>query len=136
MGSAELTRRIRDLEELLLDPRVRRSREALRDLLADEFLEFGSSGRCFTISETVEALVAEAAEEPRFSVVDFSLLVLAPDVALARYRTEARGRHRFGAQYSLRSSVWVFRSGRWQLLFHQGTPTASRSGLPAAGRPV
>lgn len=132
---AELAKRIRDLEESLLDPRARCSREALRDLLADEFLELDSSRRCFAKSETVEALAAEAEEEPRFFLADFSLLVLAPEVALARYPIEAGGAQPAGAHDSLRSSVWVFCSGRWQLLFHQGTPTASRSGLPGAGRP-
>jgi len=124
--SAETTQCIRDLEESLLDPRVRRSREALGDLLAEEFLEFGSSGRRFTRAQIVEALVAEAEDEPRFSLADFSVLVLAPNVALATYRAEARGAHRSGPRDSLRSSVWILRSGRWQLLFHQGTPGAAR----------
>jgi hypothetical protein len=125
MSSAELTERIRELEESLLDPRVRGSRKALGDLLADEFLEFGSSGRRFTKSQIVEALVGEAAEEPRFSLADFSLLVLAPDVVLATYRAEARGVDPSPPRHSWRSSVWVLRSGRWQLLFHQGTPAAA-----------
>jgi hypothetical protein len=125
VSSAELIRRIRDLEECLLDPLVRGSRTALGDLLADEFFEFGSSGRRFTKSQTVEALVGERAQEPRFSLADFSLLVLAPDVVLATYRAEARGADPSAPGHSWRSSVWVFRSGRWQLLFHQGTAITS-----------
>jgi hypothetical protein len=119
-----LTHCIRDLEESLLDPRIRRSREALHELLADEFLEFGSSGRRYTKAEIVEALVAETAVAPRFTLSDFSLLVIAPGAALATYRAEARGANQPEPQHSLRSSIWTFRSGRWQLVFHQGTGIA------------
>ena len=35
---------LRRLEERLLQPEVRQSAEAVADLLADDFIEFGSSG--------------------------------------------------------------------------------------------
>ena len=38
---------LRTLEERLLQPDVRRSAQAVASLLADEFVEFGSSGRVF-----------------------------------------------------------------------------------------
>src|SRR5262249_1625330 len=51
--------------------------------------------------------------------------VLTEDVALVRYRTT---RHDDTGQHdsiSLRSSVWVRRANRWQMLFHQATTVAA-----------
>ena len=45
---------LRSLEEQLLQPEIRRSAAKVGDLLADEFVEFGSSGRAFSKSETIE----------------------------------------------------------------------------------
>ena len=59
-------------------------------------------------------------EQPRIS--DFHLTVLGPEVVLARYRLEAAALEP-ARRLSLRSSVWALRSGRWQILFHQGTTT-------------
>jgi len=104
---------------------VRRDGEALGEILAEGFREHGSSGRAFDRAAIRKALAAEAEDgsAPQRGIVDFSLRVLAPDVALVTYRCEARG----GAEApraSLRSSVWVRREGRWRILFHQGTPAA------------
>ncbi|HLJ77836.1 MAG TPA: DUF4440 domain-containing protein [Acidobacteriaceae bacterium] len=109
---------LRLLEERLLDPEVRRDRAAVASLLASEFVEYGSSGCVFTRDQILELL---AAEEPlQIGMADFAARLLAPHVALATWRASRPD----GAQ-SLRSSVWIRRDGRWQMLFHQGT------GIPA-----
>ena len=122
-----LAGRIRELEERLLDPVVRRSAEAAPALLDDEFVEVGSSGRVYSKSRVLAALAEEAASgrETRFRLTDFSLRVLGPEAVLARYRVEGEGLSGSEPRHSLRSSVWVLQSGRWQLLFHQGTPTSA-----------
>jgi hypothetical protein len=51
-ADAALVRLLRDLEERLLRSDVRRSPTALGDLLADDFVEFGSSGRVSTSSRS------------------------------------------------------------------------------------
>ena len=53
---------------------------------------------------------------------DFEAKSLASGVILATYRAvkhESDGRR----SYSLRSSIWKLIDGRWQMIFHQGTPT-------------
>lgn len=106
---------LRLLEERLLDPEVRRDRTAVASLLTPEFLEYGSSGRVFTRDEVLELL---AGEEPLcIQLTDYAARLLAPHVALATWRALRAD----GAQ-SLRSSLWIRRDGRWQMLFHQGTP--------------
>lgn len=116
----DLTAHLRSLEEQLLDPAFRRDRSAVSALLADTFLEFGSSGRIFTKAQILDLLAAES--PVRFELHDFAAHTVAPDVALVTYRAT---RHTVSgpAVVSLRSSLWVRREGRWQMLFHQGTPT-------------
>jgi hypothetical protein len=64
-----LEQEIRALEEKLLKPQVRRSRRELELLLADDFREFGSSGRAYGKREAVDHLQVQA--EQRFVMEDF-----------------------------------------------------------------
>jgi hypothetical protein len=82
----------------------------LMALIAEDFLEFGRSGRTWTRA-SIRAVLEEA-PSPSVSIEAFDVARLADDVALATYR----------AAHANRSSVWVHRDGRWQLRFHQGTP--------------
>jgi hypothetical protein len=110
---------IHALEERLLSYGVRHSRDDLDLLLADDFVEFGASGRTFDKRAIVAAL-AEEQTELRRVLDDFRLRLLAPNVALATYvlvGTDATSARR----HSLRSSVWVQRDQGWQMVFHQGT---------------
>jgi len=116
----ELTKHIRELEEQLLEPEVRSSPEKLALLLADDFLEIGSSGRTFDKKQIIDALTDES--EFDYSLQDFQVKQLSSDIALATYRIEIR--QEAEPRTSLRSSIWVHRQGRWQLMFHQGTPTS------------
>lgn len=107
---------IRMLEEQLHDPDVRRSAQLTGVLLADDFVEFGSSGRVYHRADMIEALASET-REPAEAMLswDYRLTRLSQDVALLTYKTKA------GARHSLRSSIWRHADGRWQLVFHQGT---------------
>lgn len=111
---------IKSLEERLLRPDVRTSLDELTQLLADEFVEFCSSGRIANKQQVLEGLPRQS---PRhFSVSDFKTQVLTPDVVLATYRVTCRIDATDIATKSLRSSIWKLRDGRWQMVFHQGTP--------------
>lgn len=82
----------------------------------------------------LEALAAEGAFAPTFRLTDFDLTILGPDKVLARYRAVTQHRSEPEPRHSLRSSLWALRSGRWQMLFHQGTPipTAAPAAEPTA----
>jgi hypothetical protein len=114
-----LAAHLRQLEEDLFRPEVRSNPEKTSAYLAEEFREFGSSGRIFTKAEILAEL---SSESPRTITLDnFQCEALAPDVALVTYRstrTIALGI----PVHANRSSLWVLRQGRWQMLFHQGTP--------------
>lgn len=119
LAAESLEALLRRLEERLLQPEVRRSAADVGGLLADQFVEIGSSGRIFNKRQIVEG----SQNEPpiRRALTDFKISVLAPGVVLVTYRAVRYGMHGEPSTYSLRSSIW--QSIDWQILFHQGTLT-------------
>jgi hypothetical protein len=116
---SEIESQLRRLETDLLRPEVRRSPQVLLSLLAEEFCEFGSSGRIYTRQEIIDYLQTEL--PIRFSVADFSVATVTEGVALVRYQAVRYKEPSKPDAKSLRSSLWVLRDGRWQMIFHQGT---------------
>jgi hypothetical protein len=115
---------IRDLEERLLRPEVRASAAALEALLADDFVEFGSSGTVYDKHSIIAALLREELDGEPCTMRDFAARRLAPGVVLVTYRiTESR---------TLRSSIWRAVDERWQMVFHQGTPSDPAPAVPCA----
>jgi hypothetical protein len=114
----------RQLEERLLLREGRSSPETVSALLAAEFVEFGRSGSVFNRQSVIEALQEEEAVERTMS--DFSVRRLAQGVALVTYRSTRRDPEGGKDVHSLRSSIWKLIDGRWQMIFHQGTPTRPR----------
>lgn len=108
------------LEQRLLEPAVRASRDALASLLADNFAEFGSSG-CVYDKEGVIRALQENPSMPAY-LSDFKTTNLAPDTVLATYRITRQASPHEPQSQSLRSSIWQRFDGRWQLVFHQATP--------------
>ena len=102
------------LEERLLDPEVRRDGGRLAALLADDFREFGKSGRVYDRESILALLAVEVAQA--ISIEAFTAELLGPEAALATYISQT-----VDGQRVRRSSVWIYRQGRWQMLFHQGT---------------
>lgn len=113
------------LEKQLLQPDFRNSPERVAALLAEEFIEFGSSGQVYDKPGTIAALrpggAGGNAESPR--IEEFRARELAPALFLVNYRIAAPGGPGQIVAGSLRSSLWTWRDNRWQLLFHQGTPS-------------
>lgn len=112
---------LRELEERLLQADVRKSAKDIMDLLADEFIEFGSSGRVFNKQQIIDSLQNEPIEPvTQRSITEFKTLVLATGVVLVTYHIV---RYLSGEQpvNSLRSSIWKFNNDRWKIIFHQGT---------------
>jgi hypothetical protein len=121
--AASLREHLRELEEQLLRPDARRSRQALDELLSDEFVEFASDGVAYDKGQVIDALEREA--PCRRSLTDFQIVPLAENVILATYRATRQNVASNEIVDSLRSSIWTQRDGRWQMLFHQGTARAA-----------
>lgn len=109
------------LEQRLLQPEVRKSTDDLAMLLADDFVEFGISGRVFHKQQVVEEL--PHAPSVQMTLQDFHVKGLATDVVLTTFRVVKNNKAGAEKIHSLRSSIWKFIDGRWQMVFHQGTPT-------------
>jgi len=117
---------IRALEEALHRPDIRRSREAVENLLAQGFVEFGSSGTVYHRAETIALLAEEEdddADDGSLQADDYALTRVAADAVLLTYRTIRTGADG-SKRHVLRSSIWKHDGKRWQMLFHQGTLTA------------
>jgi hypothetical protein len=111
----------RQLEERLLQSEVRQSAEAVGDWLADDFVEFGSSGRVFDKQQIMAELPQESPTHR--TLRDCKMTVLAPTVVLITYRAVRYGPAGEPPTHSLRSSIWQLGESQWQIVFHQGTLT-------------
>ncbi|QKE72369.1 DUF4440 domain-containing protein [Arthrobacter citreus] len=106
---------LRILEENLLKPEIRTSQIELKKLLADEFFEFGSSGSVLYKDDQL----VDGIGIVKMKMSDFEIHLLSDNITLVTYRIFNELKN----QYSLRSSIWKFKDGRWKMYFHQGTPT-------------
>ena len=121
---------IRLLEERLANPGPDENAGTLGLLIAEDFREIGSSGRMFDAQTVLGALgtVAQRAGRGTISLEEFRLQKVAPNVMLTTYVAKSAAGPGWRPP-SIRSSLWCKRDGRWQVVFHQGTP------LPAESKP-
>jgi len=113
------------LEQSLLDPETRTDRARVADLLADDFVEFGSSGRVWTKATTIAELAVESpGSSPTRTVTDLRVRLLAEEAALVTYAVSRQTPGEAEIK-TLRSSVWTREGGKWRMLFHQGTQRKS-----------
>lgn len=111
-----LNEHLRQLEEQLLKPEIRISPADIEKLLADDFFEFGSSGNVWYKKDCIGE---DGLNVRNMILCDFHIHPLSTDVILTTYHLEDKTR----MQHTLRSSIWKFIDGRWQMFFHQGTQT-------------
>jgi hypothetical protein len=114
-----LTEELLELEKMLVDPDLRRTPEKLASLLADDFMEFGSSGHAYDKKRILFLLRRQV--PARLFIEEFRVFEISDAAALVTYRTYTESTRVTAARYSLRSSLWVLRDGAWQMVFHQGT---------------
>lgn len=117
---------LKSLEERLLDPATRRDPVLVAPLLADDFIEFGASGRVFNKASILEDLKNES-PRPASLLSDFTTREIAPNAILATYKATRRNTNGDPTGQSWRSSLWTNIDGRWQIAFHQGTPIPTPS---------
>ena len=109
---------LRELEESLLEPSAHMTERVSR-LLAERFVEFGSSGRTFNKARVLASL--GAATWVKHTATELKVELLGSHTALVTYRA---CRHTEPPVHTLRSSIWQQLEGHWQMVFHQGTITS------------
>lgn len=108
---------LREFEIKVMTAAGERRAADLRDLVAEDFFEIGASGRTYNKAEVLAAI--ETAPLRKFQVEDFKIVANGEDWALVTYRAGERTPEL--STTSLRSTLWVERGGKWQIVFHQGT---------------
>ena len=116
---SSLTEKLLELEKKLLDPDLRRTPEKLAPLLADDFMEFGSSGHAYDKQRILFLLRRQI--PARLVIEEFRVFEVSASAALVTYRACSESTHMSAYRYSLRSSLWMLRGDAWQMVFHQGT---------------
>ena len=106
------------LEKKLLEPEIRTSKEELSNLLADNFFEFGSSGKVLYKDENIGEMSLSVVQ---MKLSDFEIHPMSEEIVLTTYRIY----NEMNNQHSLRSSIWKLIDGRWKMHFHQGTKITS-----------
>ncbi len=109
--------KLKDLEMLLLKPDVRKSLKMLSKILADDFVEYGSSGKVYSKKEIINELQSETVH--KLKLTGFKLRELGENHYLVTYKAvkeEGGQKH-----YSLRCSIWIKIKDEYQMIFHQGT---------------
>ena len=76
----------RNLEESLLAPGIRASRQRLNELIADDFVEYGVSGRVFGKLDVLEA--ADRLPDVETPLTDFAVEALSDSVSLVTHGVE------------------------------------------------
>lgn len=122
-NETNLKSHLKELEESHLKPEIRTSSEELDRLLADDYFEFGSSGIVIYKRDCVGEGGVGVRGVRELSLHDFEIHPLSLEAVLTTFRVRDETRK----QDTLRSSIWKYIDGRWQMFFHQGTVTKSNS---------
>ncbi|MFK7838464.1 MAG: DUF4440 domain-containing protein [Sulfitobacter sp.] len=112
-------RTLRVLEESLWRPETRFDDKRMESVFADDFFEFGRSGRVYSRSEMMLGSQDYDQIDAVLPLPGFEARYLAEDLAQVTYVSEVR----YGTEIERanRSSIWCRQHGQWRLRFHQGT---------------
>ncbi len=106
------------LEESLWIAETRFDPAYMETVLHPDFIEFGCSGRRYTRTE-IMAFTGDTIQV-KLPFDQFTFRPISDTVVHITYISEVQYEH---LQVCNRTSIWVYLDGRWQLHFHQGTPT-------------
>lgn len=114
---------ILQLENNLLKVEIRKSAEKTSELLADNFIEFCSSGHIYNYNKLEPINEEVDLEELNWEIKDFGINQLSDECVLVTYKLIKHNELDESRKYSLRSSIWKYFNGKWKMIFHQGTLT-------------
>ncbi len=115
-----LAKELRELEVQVMSGAGAGHADAIADFMSDDFVEIGSSGHKYSKNDVLEAL--PKLPRRKFSLEEFQVRELAPDLAMITYKASAVSKS--GVAWAYRTSLWTRRAGKWQIVFHQATPAS------------
>jgi len=111
---------MKSLEMSFFDNSIRLSGDKLNELIADDFTEYGRSGKTFNKQEIISMLLNNDA--PRVKLENFQIKNLSVDVTIVNYLSYIENENG-KIEKTLRTSIWKLYGENWKIFFHQGTPT-------------
>ncbi|APC10498.1 MULTISPECIES: DUF4440 domain-containing protein [Providencia] len=113
-----------DVEKKLHLSANRQNINFLREVLHEDFFEFGRSGGTTNKTNTLSVLVDE--QPKTIYSEDYHCTLLSNNTLLMTYTSFERQQN-IKIKLTHRSSIWLKNSkNQWQLRFHQGTPTGGQ----------
>ncbi|MGX1497867.1 hypothetical protein ACSSV1_002903 [Labrenzia sp. MBR-25] len=109
------------LEESLWQAETRYDPVLMDRVFADDFFEFGRSGRVYTREDLILPASAAQPIDVRLPLPRLKFTVIDTHSVLVTYVSEVR-RESGEIERANRSSIWSRQDGAWKLRFHQGTP--------------
>lgn len=97
-------------------------REAIEQLLVDDYFEVGASGRLYERERVIETVVDRfERDDPAVAgeVEEFAVREVCSDVYVATYVLRQPDGH--AVRTSRRVTVWSHNDGEWRVVYHQGT---------------
>lgn len=108
-----------NLEKLLINPKIRKTKETLDMIISEDFIEFGICGNICDKNCTINDLMNE--KEKYMKISEFRIRQLDDCVIQATYIVSNFDENGKKIKNSLRSSIWRLIDENWQIIFHQGT---------------
>ncbi len=108
-----------ELEQQLARVGRKLSVEDASSLIAEDFVEFGASGKVWSKAEIIAAMSQWTPIER--TVENFCVRELSAAVCLVTYKSIGVAQESREPPFSLRSSIWRYTGEKWQIVFHQGT---------------
>lgn len=125
---AALLERLVNLETELHKGETRGNAQRMEALLHRDFVEFGRSGNRYNRADVLNEFGTDSAL-PAIHSDHWDLVILAEGVVLLTYLSAHVDPSGDVHRHALRSSIWVSTELRWQMRFHQGTPTTVQSSI-------
>ena len=110
------------LEEELWREETRFDVSRMEEVIAEDFLEFGRSGRIYQSADTLA--VPSTPIKAVIPLPDFDARLLSEGIAQVTYNSVVT--YGENIEEARRSSIWTWSFGGWKLRFHQGTPFCRR----------
>lgn len=109
------------LENDLLKADVRKSAQKINNILADDFVEFCSSGSEYHYKKGDIFQAEDDEKNLDWEIFNFEVKELSEDCVLATYKVVKHDELDKRKRYFLRSSIWKEENGKWKMFFNQGT---------------
>lgn len=119
-----LREHILQLENDLLKAEVRKSPKRINELLANDFIEFCSSGDEYHYKDGDVFQAQDDDSTLDWEISDFQIKEISNDCILSLFKLIKHDVVDENKKYSLRSSIWRNYDGKWKMFFHQGTLTS------------